>query len=96
MLGAVHTAPVEAADAEEFLRGRPLDPETIVMVGPGVKRKIFTGDEPMRLLAIGGIPGKPYEAPENPEIRIDTSRISPEEAAELIAERLLGEWAPDL
>ena len=43
----------------------PIDPETMVMVGPGEKRKIFTGDEPMRLLAIGAIPGKPYEAPEN-------------------------------
>ena len=42
----------------------PLEPETIVMVGPGVKRKIWTGDEPLRLLAIGGIPGKPYAAPE--------------------------------
>jgi mannose-6-phosphate isomerase-like protein (cupin superfamily) len=46
----------------------PLDPETMVMVGPGVKRKIFTGDEPMRLLAIGGIPGKPYEAPDNSKL----------------------------
>jgi mannose-6-phosphate isomerase-like protein (cupin superfamily) len=45
-----------------------LDPETMVMVGPGVKRKIFTGDEPMRLLAIGGIPGKPYEAPDNSKL----------------------------
>ena len=42
----------------------PIDGETMIMVGPGVKRKIWTGDEPMRLLAIGGIPGKPYEAPE--------------------------------
>jgi len=31
VLGAVHTAPVEAVDAEEFLRGRPLDAETIEM-----------------------------------------------------------------
>jgi 4-hydroxybenzoyl-CoA reductase subunit beta len=31
VLGAVHTAPVVAADAEEFLRGRTLDPETIEM-----------------------------------------------------------------
>jgi len=31
VLGAVHTAPVEAADAEQFLRGRPLDAETIEM-----------------------------------------------------------------
>jgi mannose-6-phosphate isomerase-like protein (cupin superfamily) len=45
-----------------------LDPETIVMVGPGVKRKIFTGNEPMRVLAIGGIPGKPYEAPDSTKL----------------------------
>jgi bifunctional enzyme CysN/CysC len=32
----------------------------------------------------------PYEAPEAPEIRIDTTRLSPEAAAELIVERLLG------
>ena len=31
VLGAVHTAPVEATDAEEFLRGRTLDEETIEM-----------------------------------------------------------------
>jgi mannose-6-phosphate isomerase-like protein (cupin superfamily) len=42
----------------------PIDPETMIMVGPGVKRKIWTSDEPMRLLAIGGIPGKAYEAPD--------------------------------
>ncbi|MXP42009.1 sulfate adenylyltransferase subunit CysN [Altererythrobacter soli] len=38
----------------------------------------------------------PYERPENPEIRVDTTRSTPEQAAELIAARLLGEWAPDL
>jgi mannose-6-phosphate isomerase-like protein (cupin superfamily) len=42
----------------------PLDPETMVRVGPGVMRKIWTGDEPMRVLAIGGVPGEAYEAPE--------------------------------
>jgi 4-hydroxybenzoyl-CoA reductase subunit beta len=31
VLGAVHTAPVEATDAEQFLRGRTLDAETIEM-----------------------------------------------------------------
>jgi mannose-6-phosphate isomerase-like protein (cupin superfamily) len=45
-----------------------IDPETMVRVGPGIKRKVWTGDEPMRLLAIGGIPGKPYEAPENSKL----------------------------
>jgi mannose-6-phosphate isomerase-like protein (cupin superfamily) len=42
----------------------PIDPETMIKVGPGVKRKIWTSDEPMRVLAIGGIPGKAYEAPD--------------------------------
>ncbi len=30
----------------------------------------------------------PYEEPENPEIRIDTARVTPEQAADLILERL--------
>ncbi len=32
----------------------------------------------------------PYEVPQNPEIRIDTTDMTPEQAAELIVERLLG------
>jgi hypothetical protein len=32
-------------------------------VGAGVTRKITTDDEPVQLLAIGAIPGKPYSAP---------------------------------
>ena len=41
-----------------------LDPETIVRVGPESKRKIVTGEEPLRILALGGVPGKAYEAPD--------------------------------
>jgi hypothetical protein len=41
-----------------------LDPETMVRVGPGVKRKIWTGDETLRVAAIGGVPGGVYEPPE--------------------------------
>ncbi|MCC7258267.1 MAG: sulfate adenylyltransferase subunit CysN [Gammaproteobacteria bacterium] len=33
----------------------------------------------------------PYEAPEDPEIRIDTTRMSPEQAADLIVARLLSD-----
>jgi len=33
----------------------------------------------------------PYEAPESPEIRIDTTSMSPDEAAAFIVERLLGD-----
>jgi mannose-6-phosphate isomerase-like protein (cupin superfamily) len=42
----------------------PVDPETIVRVGPAGKRKLWPGDEGMRVLALGGVPGKPYEAPD--------------------------------
>jgi bifunctional enzyme CysN/CysC len=38
----------------------------------------------------------PYEAPEYPEIRIDTMAMTPEAAAELIVERVVGIWSPDL
>jgi len=41
-----------------------LDPETIVRVGPGVSRRLFAGPEGVRLLALGGVPGAVYEAPE--------------------------------
>lgn len=38
----------------------------------------------------------PYEAPEKPDIRIDTTRMSPEAAAEMIVEQVVGVWSPDL
>jgi quercetin dioxygenase-like cupin family protein len=41
-----------------------LEPGVFARVGPGESRKILTRDEAARVLAIGGIPGRPYEAPE--------------------------------
>jgi mannose-6-phosphate isomerase-like protein (cupin superfamily) len=41
-----------------------LDPETIVRVGPGVSRRIFSGPQGARILALGGVPGAVYQAPE--------------------------------
>jgi bifunctional enzyme CysN/CysC len=38
----------------------------------------------------------PYEAPDMPEIHIDTTRTSPEDAAEIIVERIVGIWSPEL
>jgi bifunctional enzyme CysN/CysC len=38
----------------------------------------------------------PYEAPERPDIRIDTTRSTPEQAAEIIVAQVLGEWSPTL
>ena len=37
-----------------------------------------------------------YEAPERPDIRIDTLRESPEAAAERIVGHIMGVWSPDL
>jgi mannose-6-phosphate isomerase-like protein (cupin superfamily) len=42
----------------------PLDENTMVRVASGTKRKIWPGGEGLRLLAIGGYPGKGYEAPD--------------------------------
>lgn len=41
-----------------------LEPGVFARVGPGVKRKLRTGEEGARLLCLGGTPGKAYEAPE--------------------------------
>jgi mannose-6-phosphate isomerase-like protein (cupin superfamily) len=42
----------------------PLDGDSMVRVGPGERRKVLAGPEGIRLLALGGTPGKVYEAPE--------------------------------
>ena len=47
--------------AEERL---PVDPERIIRVGAGTKRKLWPGPDGMRVLALGGVPGKAYERPE--------------------------------
>jgi mannose-6-phosphate isomerase-like protein (cupin superfamily) len=38
----------------------PLDPETMVRVSAGTNRKLYPGDEGMRVLVIGGVPGEAY------------------------------------
>jgi mannose-6-phosphate isomerase-like protein (cupin superfamily) len=40
----------------------PIDPDHILRVGPAVKRKIVPGPDGLRLLALGGIPGEPYDS----------------------------------
>jgi mannose-6-phosphate isomerase-like protein (cupin superfamily) len=44
-------------DDEEF----NLEPGVFARVGPGQKRHIRTEDSPVRILALGGRPGKAYE-----------------------------------
>ncbi len=40
-----------------------LDKDTFVRVGAAAKRKVYAGPEGLRILVIGGSPGKAYEAP---------------------------------
>jgi hypothetical protein len=42
----------------------PLDEDHAARVGPGVTRKVWPGDDGIRLLIIGGMPGAVYEAPD--------------------------------
>ena len=46
----------------------PLDPEHVSRVGAGVKRKIWPGDEGIRVLVLGGKPGAAYEVLEFTEL----------------------------
>ena len=41
-----------------------LEPDVYVRVAPQEPRKIYSGPEGLRLIALGGTPGKPYEIPE--------------------------------
>ena len=41
-----------------------LEPGVWARVGPDEKRKLVTGDQPVRILAIGGTPGEVYSPPE--------------------------------
>jgi hypothetical protein len=42
----------------------PLDLDHMARVASGVKRKVWPGDEGVRILIVGGVPGGTYEAPE--------------------------------
>ena len=42
----------------------PLDPEHMVRVAAGTKRKVWPGSEGMRMVIVGGVPGAVYEPPD--------------------------------
>jgi mannose-6-phosphate isomerase-like protein (cupin superfamily) len=46
----------------------PIDPDTMVRVSAGTKRKLLPGPEGMRLLALGGVPGKLFEPKPHTEL----------------------------
>ncbi len=41
-----------------------LEPGIWARVGPDEKRKLVTGDQPARIIAIGGMPGEVYQPPD--------------------------------
>jgi mannose-6-phosphate isomerase-like protein (cupin superfamily) len=45
-----------------------LDSDSMIRVGPAVKRKVRTTDSPLRLLVIGGVPGGVYEEPASSQL----------------------------
>lgn len=53
-------------EGEEFA----LDGETMARVGPGTKRKLVAGPDGIRMLVLGGVPGKAYEPPEWGELGV--------------------------
>ena len=42
----------------------PLDADHVARVSSGTMRKVWPGEDGIRLLVLGGIPGQAYEAPE--------------------------------
>ena len=45
-----------------------LEPGVFVRVGPAETRKLYAGPEGLRVIALGGSPGKVYEIPETTEL----------------------------
>jgi hypothetical protein len=46
----------------------PLDSETFVRVGPTTRRRLRSGPDGLRVLVIGGVPGKAYAPPDNTKL----------------------------
>ena len=61
-----------------------LEPGMWARVGPDEKRKLVTGEEPARVLAVGGTPGQVYEPP---EFTHEGSAAMPLAGKELAAEK---------
>jgi mannose-6-phosphate isomerase-like protein (cupin superfamily) len=50
-----------SAEVEVDGQRYPVDAGHIIRVGPAARRKILPGPDGVRLLAIGGVPGKAYD-----------------------------------
>ena len=59
-----------SGSAEMDIEGEkiPLEPSSMIRVAPGTMRTVRTGEEPVRMLIIGGVPGQSYSPPEISEL----------------------------
>jgi hypothetical protein len=53
-----------------------LEPDLFVRVGPEPKRKVFSGPEGLRMLALGAAPGSPYEINPMTELTVESPSVS--------------------
>ncbi len=51
----------------------PLEPDVFVRVGPNERRKLYSGPEGLRVIALGGTPRKPYEIPDASKLEAQTA-----------------------
>ena len=61
-----------------------LDPETLVRVGPATRRRIRTGPQGARILAVGATATRAYEPPENTVLRGPETLPCPAASSSLI------------
>jgi mannose-6-phosphate isomerase-like protein (cupin superfamily) len=51
----------------------PLEPDVWIRVGPAEPRKIYSGPDGLKLVALGATPGKPYEIAEASKLTRETA-----------------------
>lgn len=51
----------------------PLEPDVWVRVGPNEQRKLYSGPAGLRVVAVGGTPGKAYEIAEASKLKRETA-----------------------
>ena len=59
-----------SGSAEMDIEGEkiPLEPSSMIRVASGTMRTVRTGEEPVRLLIVGAVPGQSYSPPEISEL----------------------------
>jgi mannose-6-phosphate isomerase-like protein (cupin superfamily) len=55
----------------------PLDADHVAMVGPGVRRKVLPGDEGIRVMILGGTPGRVYAPHRRTELGAPDPMLDP-------------------